>query len=238
MGSNPTLGANYKYNMAKHIKHKQQVFKYFKTLHPEITDGIVLDYGSGYGKFLYTSDGNFPQENYTAVDVDKNVLEAGKRLFPRANFVHYDAFNIAYNKTGRTDRRPMLKDRYYDTIISYDTVPVVTTIEDMVETINWLFNVLRPGGKMLLSWLDVDDQKIKRHYYKKRTKDYGSCGTIETDDYIYLCDNKTSKIAQCEHQFLIFFKEKYLSSLIGYKHSFAPARPDLGCNHRCVIIEK
>ena len=207
-------------------------------LHLEITNGTVLDFGSGYGKFLYTSNGNFPQENYTAVDVDKTVLEEGKKFFPHANFVHYNGFNLAYNRTGVMDCRPMLKHRYYDTIVSYGTVPVVTTIEDTVETINWLFNLLRPGGKMLLSWLDVDNQILKDYYYKKRTKDYGSCGTIETDDYVYLCDNKTSKIAKFERQLLIFFKEKYLSSLIGYKHSFAPARPDLGCNHRCIIIEK
>jgi SAM-dependent methyltransferase len=224
--------------MAKHIKHKEQVFSYFKTLHPEITNGTVLDYGSGYGKFLYTSNGVFPQENYTAVDIDNSVLEEGKKFFPHANFVHYNAFNLRYNRNGIPDCRPNLKHRYYDTIISYGGVPVVTTIEDSLETINWLFNILRPGGKMLLSWMDVDNQKIKRHYYKKRTERYGSCDTVETDDYIYLCDNKTSKIAECEHQFLIFFKEKYLSSLIGYKHSFAPPNTSLGCNQSCIIIEK
>jgi SAM-dependent methyltransferase len=224
--------------MTTRIQHKQQVFTYFKMLHPEITNGTVLDYGAGYGQFLHTSNGNFPQENYTAVDVDKNALEAGKFVFPHANFVHYNAFNLAYNKTGVTDRRPMLKDRYYDTIISYNTIPVITTIEDSIETINWLFNILRPGGKMLLSWMDVDDQILKDYYYKKRTKRYGSCDTIETDDYIYLCDNKTSKIAECEHQFLVFFKKKYLSSLIGYKHSFAPSNPSIECHLSCIIIEK
>jgi SAM-dependent methyltransferase len=225
--------------MTKPIKHKQQVFTYFQMLHPAITNGTVLDYGSGYGKFLYTSDGDFSQENYTAVDVNKNVLEEGKKFFPHANFVHYDGFNITHNRTGVHNFRPMLKDRYYDTIVSYATLPVVTTIEDSVETINWLFNLLRPGGKMLLSWLDVDNQMITDHYQIKRTKDYGSCGTIETNnEYIYLCNNKTSKIADPESRVLLFLKEKYLSSLIGYKHSFAPPRPDLGCIHSCIIIEK
>jgi SAM-dependent methyltransferase len=225
--------------MTTHIENKQQqVFTYFKTLHPEITNGTVLDYGSAYGTFLHNSNGEFPQENYTAVDIDNSALEAGRRSFPRANFVHYNVFNLVYNRTGLTDRRPVLKDRYYDTIVSYGTVPVITTIEDTVETINWLFNVLRPGGKMLLSWMDVDDRIITDHYHKKRTKRYGSCDTIETDDYIYLCDNKTSKIAKCEHQFLVFFKKKYLSSLIGYKHSFAPSNPSIMCGQSCIIIEK
>jgi SAM-dependent methyltransferase len=224
--------------MTKPIKHKQQVFTYFQMLHPEITNGTVLDYGSGYGKFLYTSDGAFPQENYTAVDVDNSVLEEGKKFFPHANFVHYNGFNLVYNRIGIPSYKPILQDIYYDTIISYNAVLVVTTIEDTVETINWLFNVLRPGGKMLLSWLDVDDRIITDHYHKKRTREYGSCSKIETDDYIYLCDNKISKIAKFEHKFLLFFKEKYLSSLIGYKHSFAPPRPDIGCIQSCIIIEK
>ena len=208
-------------------------------LHPEITNGTVLDYGSGYGKFLYTSDGDFPQENYTAVDVNKDALEEGKNFFPHANFVQYNGFNLVYNRTGEKDCRPILKDQYYDTIISYSALPVCTTIEDALEKINWLYNMLRPGGKLLLSWLDVDDQIITDHYYKKRSERYGSCDTIEADDdYIYLCDNKISKIAECKHQILIFFKEKYLSSLIGYKHSFAPPNPSLGCNQSCIIIEK
>ena len=237
MGSNPTLGANYKYRMTEHIK-PIQVFKYFQMLHPEITNGTVLDYGSGNSNFLYTSNGNFPQENYTAVDVQKNPLVEGKKSFPHANFVHSNAFNLVYNRYGVHNCRPNLKHRYYDTIVSYGGVLVVTTIEDSLETINWLFNILRPGGKMLLSWMDVDNQKIKRHYVKKRNREYGSCDTIETDDYIYLCDNKTSKIAKFDHKFLLFFKEKYLSSLIGYKHSFALPRPDIGCIQSCIIIEK
>lgn len=224
--------------MTKPIKHKQQVFTYFQTLHPEITNGTVLDYGSGYGKFLYTSDGKFSQENYTAVDVQKSVLEEGKKFFPHSNFVHYNGFNIGCNKTGVKGCRPMLKNGYYDTIVSYSALPVCTTIEDSLETINWLFNILRPGGKMLLSWLDVDDQAATDHYHRKRTKDYGSCDTIETDDYIYLCDNKLSKIAECKQQILLFFKEKYLSSILEYKHSFAPSRPDIGCIQSCIIIEK
>ena len=208
-------------------------------LHPEITNGTVLDYGSGYGTFLDTSNGEFPQENYTAVDVDKNAVEEGKKFFPHANFIHYNGFSWTYNKNGQPGLRPMLKDRYYDTIVSYGTVPFIFTIEDSLETINWLFNILRPGGKMLLSWLDIDDQVILDHYHKKRSERYGSCDTIEANnDYIYLCDNKISKIAKYEQQLVVFFKEKYLSSLIGYKHSFAPSRPDLGCIHHGIIIEK
>jgi SAM-dependent methyltransferase len=224
--------------MTKPIKHKQQVFTYFQMLHPEITNGTVLDYGSGYGKFLYTSDGAFPQENYTAVDVDNSVLEEGKKFFPHANFVHYNGFNLVYNRIGIPSYKPILQDIYYDTIISYSALPVCTTIEDSLETINWLHDLLRPGGKMLLSWLDVDNQMITDYYYKKRTKDYGSCDTIETDDYIHLCDNKLSKNSECKRQILLFFKEKYLSSILEYKHSFAPPRPDIGCIQSCIIIEK
>jgi SAM-dependent methyltransferase len=225
--------------MTIQIENKQQqVFTYFKMLHPEITNGTVLDYGSAYGTFLHTSNGEFPQENYTAVDVDNYALEAGRRSFPRANFVHYNAFNLVYNTTGVLNCRPNLKHRYYDTIVSYGGVPIVTTIEDSIETINWLFTVLRPGGKMLLGWMDVDNQMVKDHYYNKRIRRYGSCDTIETDDYIYLCDNKTSKIAKCEHEFLVFFKAKYLSSLVGYKHSFAPPQPSIRCGQSCIIIEK
>jgi len=227
--------------MTESIKHKIQVFEYFKMLHPDIANGTVLDYGSGYGKFLYTSNGEFPQENYTALDVIyKDVLEEGKKFFPRANFVHYNGYNIVCNKTGVKGLRPVLKDQYYDTIVSYATVPVCTTLKDSLETIDWLYGLLRPGGKLLLTWLDVDDQVATDHYHKKRTEKYGSCDTIKAndDDYVYLCDNRLSKIADCERQILLFFKAKYLSSLLKHKHSLAPSRPDIGCVYSCIIMEK
>ena len=221
------------------VEYYLDTFKYFKTLHPEISNGTVLDYGSNYGRFLDSSKGVFPQENYTGVDVDKQAILEGRRLFPDATFVTYNGFNHVYNPNGTSECRPELSTDGYDTIISY-SVLTHTSIEDMLDAIQWLYTKLKPGGKMLLSWLDVDDQLTCNVFYDKRVKDLGYCDEIKADDYTYLNDNKVSKTAETKTWLLLFFNKDYLSSILsGYKHTLVPAPVNSrGCIQNCIIIEK
>ena len=218
------------------LNYYKDTFTYFKTLHPEIVNGTVLDYGSNYGSFLDSSNGNFLHKNYTGVDVDLVALEEGKTLFPDATFIHYNGFNLVYNPNGIKGSRPLLEN--YDTIISY-SVLTHTTIDDMLETIDWLFSLLKPNGKLLITWLDVDDKITNYKFYKKRMRDLGYCDVINTDDYIYLNDNKLSKTAEAKQWLLLFFKKEYLSNILkNYKHTLMPAAHSIGCIQSCIVIEK
>ena len=220
------------------LNYYKDTFTYFKTLHPEIVNGTVLDYGSNYGTFLDSSNGNFLHKNYTGIDVDELALQEGEKLFPDAKFVHYNGFNLAYNPNGIKGCRPLLENDQYDTIISY-SVLTHTTIEDMLETIDWLFNLLKPKGKLLITWLDVDNKTTTYKFYKKRIRSFEYCDIIKTDDYIYLNDNKLSKTAKASIWLLLFFKLNYLSSILSdYNHKLVPPALADGCIQSCIIIEK
>jgi len=221
------------------IDYHIDTFTYFKTLHPEIINGTVLDYGSNYGMFLDSSNNNFLQENYTGIDVDKEALLEGKKLFPNATFIFYDGFNHVYNPTGIRNCRPLLENKQHDTIISY-SVFTHTTIEDMLNTIEWLYLLLKPGGKLLLSWLDVNDDVSTQLFYNKRINDLGYCDQIKTEDYTYLNDNKLSKTAESKQWLLLFLTKEYLSNILNeYKHTLTSAPHNArGCTQSCIIIEK
>ena len=220
------------------LNYYADTFTYFKTLHPKITNGNVLDYGSNYGMFLDSSNGSFKQETYTGIDIDNQALLEGKKLFSNATFIHYNGFNHIYNPNGIKGCRPLLENEYYDTIISY-SVFTHTTIEDMLDTIKWLYLKLKPGGKLLLSWLDVDNSLTNQLFFNKRIKDLGYCDIIKTDDYIYLNDNKLSKTAKASIWLLLFFKLNYLSSILSdYNHKLVPPALADGCIQSCIIIEK
>ena len=223
--------------MAK-LDYYKDTFKYFKRLHPSITQGSVLDYGSNYGTFLDSSQGQFPEENYTGIDVDKEALDEGLKLFPKAKFILYDGYNPVYNPNGSEETYNFKKQ--YDTIISY-SVFTHTSQEDMCSKIEWLYNYLKPGGTILATWLDIDSKPSTNFFYKKRIRDYGSCDLIETSDYTYLSDNKCSKTIESNIKFLLtFYKKDYLQNLLkDYQPLLVDAFPDIpSCFQSCIIIRK
>jgi len=210
---------------------------YFRSLHETLRKETVLDFGSNYGMFLDSGKQFFPQEQYTGIDVDLEAIDEGRKLFPNARFIHYNRYNPMYNPLGDKNAWPDL-DEKFDTVISY-SVLTHATVEDTLDTIAWLYNRVKPGGKMFISWLDVENRQALKFFYAKRTYEFGRCDKIETDDYVYLIDDKVSKEPR-DGMFLTFYKKDYLSSLLdNYNHTLVKApRNAAGCFQDCVIISK
>src|SRR5215207_8081331 len=60
----------------------------------------VLDFGGNVGTFLAGAGDNVAHEDYWCVDVNRAVVEQGRRTYPRAHFVHYDRYSTQYNPHG------------------------------------------------------------------------------------------------------------------------------------------
>ncbi|HKP73846.1 MAG TPA: class I SAM-dependent methyltransferase, partial [Pyrinomonadaceae bacterium] len=77
-------------------------FAYFDELlgHPVWKGSKVLDFGGNIGGFLAGSGDNVYHEDYWCVDLNREVLEQGRRSFPRAHFLHYDRYSSQYNPEG------------------------------------------------------------------------------------------------------------------------------------------
>lgn len=220
------------------LNYFKDTFQYFKRFKNSISEGTVLDYGSNYGTFLDSSKGKFPEENYTGIDVDNEALDAGRLQFPKAKFIWYNGYNPIYNSSGIEEKFDF--NQQFDTIISY-SVFTHTSKEDMCNKIDWLYLYLKPGGSILATWLDVDTDIPVNYFFNKRVKDYGYCEKIETDDYIYLLDNKCSKVIKPNIKLLLaFYNKTYLKKIMSKYNPFLfNAFPDIPtCFQSCMIIVK
>src|SRR5262245_44519678 len=71
--------------------------------HPEWEGRRVLDFGGNVGKFREGAGGNVAREDYVGLDVNRAVIEQGRRAYPRARFVHFDRYSPQYNPEGVRD---------------------------------------------------------------------------------------------------------------------------------------
>jgi SAM-dependent methyltransferase len=212
-------------------------YRYFCQLNQGPITGSVLDYGSNYGRFLESSENLFAQNMYTGIDVDLKALQSGRIMFPNAKFIHYDKHNFMYNPTGHKNIWPEINDQF-DCIISYSVI-THTAKEDMLDAIAWLYTKLKPDKKMFITWLNKENPIALDFFYQKRVKDFGSCDSIQTEDYVYLIDNKTAK-EPSNGMFLSFYKKEYLANLLSdYDFSLKKSPdPSGGCFQDCIIIKK
>lgn len=220
-----------------HVEYKD-TFKYFNSLHPTISNGTVLDYGSNSGNFLTSSGSKFPHKNYVGIDVDQSAIHLGQHLFPTAEFIHYNTFNYMYNPTGKLDV-PLPVSGSYDTIISY-SVFTHTTEKDMLSRIAELYRLLTPGGKLLFTYLNISSKTIVDYFTKKRIKDFGYCDPIDTQTVLYLLDADVKQEPENNKMLLTFYNTDYLLSLLSNYQSTAHPCPRncYHCIQDCIIITK
>lgn len=99
--------------------------------------GSFIDFGGNRGNALYFECYPLSEENYTVVDVVKDALDMGKEEFPAATFIHYNKFNLLYNRDGdHTATFPKIAT--HDFSFSFDYF-VSVDFEEMLQTIKWLW---------------------------------------------------------------------------------------------------
>lgn len=213
-------------------------FNYFTSLHPTISNGTVLDYGSNSGNFLTSAGLNFPHEKYVGIDVDESAINLGQRIFPTAEFIHYNTFNHMYNPNGVLNI-PLPVTGPFDTIISY-SVFTHTTQEDMVSRIDDLYRLLTPGGKLMFTYLNIESNTTVDYFRKKRIKDFGYCNYIDTRTMLYLVDADVRQTPENSKMLVTFYHTDYLLSLLSKYQPTAQICPT-NCNNciqDCIIISK
>ena len=213
-------------------------FRYFNSLHPNIINGTVLDYGSNYGNFLASANNKFKQENYTGIDVDFDAIQSGKERFPNAEFIHYNSFNHMYNPNG-IENLDLPITKMYDTVISY-SVFTHTSEEDFLNRLEQLFTLVVPGGRILFTFCDPDDSITVKFFTQKRIKTFGKCDNISTPTKLYLVDADIKSIPDVNKMLITFYNREYLKSALSkYTVSVHPAPAGcLNCFQSCVILEK
>jgi SAM-dependent methyltransferase len=197
------------------------------------TEHTILDFGSNCGNLL-KSNNIITSAQYTGIDVDRESIEEGKRVYPAADWIWYNRFNPAYNHTGTT-ALPQFNKKF-DMIISY-SVFSHTTAEDMLELIDHLFTYLKNNGKIYFTYCNIDNKKLVSWFRNRRE----NCDEIPTDkDYVYLVDNKISNgypSEKCTH-FVSFYKKEWITSLLHRYNPVSCLAPDPNWQQDCMILTK
>jgi hypothetical protein len=190
-------------------------FNPFITLFPNFgnTDS-VLDYGGNRGNLLYFSNNVINPYLYTCIDVDPTVIEHGKIEFPNSNWIFFNKFNWCYNHNGIDLEYPNI-DINQNYIWAY-SVFTHTDFKEFKTAVLWFltFNF----KKIAISFLDIDNIKLKESFYEKRIKRFGSSADLPNanGNIVYFIDNTTliynQETAQRENckEFLTFYKSSWL----------------------------
>ena len=59
-----------------------------------------MDFGGNVGTFLIGAGDALDHNDYWCIDLNKTVIERGRREHPGAHFVHYDRYSPQYNPQG------------------------------------------------------------------------------------------------------------------------------------------
>jgi SAM-dependent methyltransferase len=100
----------------------------------------VLDFGCGTGNLLKLLATQFPQNEYWGADTSDAGIEASKLLVPQANI----------HKINLSKGKPFLETpfRSFDIIVCSE---VIEHIEEDLQTLQFLFSLLKKGGGLILT---------------------------------------------------------------------------------------
>lgn len=195
-------------------------------------DFKILDFGSNSGNLLRSNPGIIDHNRYTGIDIDHEAIIEGQQMFPNANWCSYNRHNPVYNFSG-DNSLPDLKDNY-DLILSY-SVFSHTSLEDMLELVDYLYSLLNANGKLYFSFCNINNKNCVEWFRNRRI----DCDEIPYSNLIYLVNNKISynfPKVQCEH-FVAFYDPDYLcDKLKKFQPKINPAPNDW--IQDCVEISK
>lgn len=190
-------------------------FPLFEKLVDDIENKTILDFGGNRGNLLYFSKEKIKQENYTCIDVEKDAIESGKNEFLNASFIHYNRFSPMYNNGSKSAPFPKL-DKQFDIGFAYSVV-THTNFNDFKNIFYYLKNCCK---KVIVSFIDITDERAKQFFYNKRVKDFGSCINfmdVNNSKYFYLVNNDKIIINNDDYNeyckfFITFYNKSFLLS--------------------------
>jgi SAM-dependent methyltransferase len=82
-------------------KNKVRFEALIKEWHSEISESAICDFGCGFGDFFgfLTNEKKIKLTDYTGIDINENLINIGRELYPEANFWVGDIVQENYSKT-------------------------------------------------------------------------------------------------------------------------------------------
>lgn len=115
------------------LRRAVKILDYFITVKREIKEPRIIELGSGDGRFT-AFIGEFG--NADAIELSKEAVTHANELYPHVNYMHGNALEHP------------LEDSVYDVVISQE---VIEHIEEQEKYIEVCYNILKPGGYLILT---------------------------------------------------------------------------------------
>jgi hypothetical protein len=209
-------------------------YSYFSAFHEWHDEHSILDFGSNCGNLIKSAQGKILQKNYTAIDVDAEAIDVGRAQHPDANWFWYNRHNPVYNPS-YSKELPDLKGRF-DGIFSY-SVFSHTTWPDTCELVDYLWNLLVPGGRMYLTMCDAASLMCVQWFRNRRV----NCDKLpHTDSVVYLINNKSSTTppdTACSH-LVTFYNTGWLEQQWSQNYQIEIFKPPPGWLQSCAVFTK
>ena len=130
-------------------------FMYFDEIleRPAWKGSKILDFGGNIGGFLVGAGDSVDHDDYWCIDINKVVVEQGRRNHPRAHFVHFDRYNTQYNPEGIRNLPLPDSGVKFDIIIAFSVFTHIHAVE-MLELVSHLRSMLTPQGVLAFTFTD------------------------------------------------------------------------------------
>ncbi|MCK5313078.1 MAG: class I SAM-dependent methyltransferase [Desulfobacteraceae bacterium] len=129
----------------------------------------ILDIGCGYGRTLnqlYLS--GFP--DLTGVDISKNMINRGNKLYPYLNIQTSDANGIPFD------------DNSFDAVVLMAVLTCVVNDDEQEQLINEVHRVLRDNGVLYINDFLINNDQRNIDRYKQYEAKYKNYGTFELQE--------------------------------------------------------
>ena len=92
--------------------------------------------------------------HYWCMDSHKPVIDKGKKIYPQANFVHYDRYSSEFNPQGTRSLAIPREDAPFDLILAFSVFTHIHQVE-LLELVAQLRDMLNPGGLLAFTFTDA-----------------------------------------------------------------------------------
>jgi len=140
--------------LRSHCRKSGQFVYFDRQLDSPNWDGkAVMDFGGNTGELLMDAGCTIRPEDYYCLDVLEEALEAGRKRFPKAHWIHYDRYNCSFNPEGIAELPIPDIGVEFDVILAY-SVFTHTTRDEMRDLVAQLQSRLVPGGVLAFTFID------------------------------------------------------------------------------------
>lgn len=234
------------------ISTRSTQFSYFDSVlgQPRWKGQRILDLGGNVGTFLIGAGSRVDHEDYWCIDLNRDVVEQGRRTYPRAHFVHYNRYSSQYNPNGI--RGLPLPDCgvKFDIILAF-SVFTHTDQKEILELVASLRAMLTDDGRLAFTFWDphadlsqcdpgyMAHAQVRRHFYSPHVdeKVRRSRWWILIDDKLYVEPgdelSQQMRTGGPLESYTSFFTSEYMKSLFPEASIYPPVSPEW--QHCCIL---